>query len=49
VVARPDVGAGLLSVLLLVTDDLQPLGAVKVDVLKEEEPAFHPLVRDGSL
>src|SRR5215213_194483 len=48
-VARPDVRAGILTVPVLVTDDLQTLGAAEVDMLQHKEPAFGPLVDDGSL
>src|SRR5215212_4020797 len=44
VVARPAVRAGLLTVLVLVTDDLQTLVAAEVDMLQQKEPAFGPLV-----
>jgi hypothetical protein len=48
VVARPDVRAGLLTVPLLVTDDLQALVAAEVDMLQQEEAAFGPLVDNCS-
>ena len=47
-VAGPDVRAGLLTVLVLVTDDLQALGAAEVDMLQQEEAAFGPLVDNCS-
>jgi hypothetical protein len=49
VVARPDVRAGILTVPVLVSDDLQTLIATEVDMLQQKEAAFGPLVGDGSL
>ena len=48
VVARPDVRAGILTVPVLVTDDLQALVAAEVDMLQQEEAAFGPLVDNCS-
>src|SRR5829696_9736464 len=49
VVARSDVRAGILTVPVLVTDDLQALVAAEVDMLQQEEAAFGPLVDNCSL